>query len=88
MVVLDIPKLQPDRTVQWVRVTISAGAVRCADEAHPQSSGKAEAYGGPSGADPEPDWTLARECKLWMAARIVKQTSAGGGQPPGHGVVA
>jgi len=27
MVAMDIPKLQPDRTVQWVRVTVKAGLV-------------------------------------------------------------
>jgi hypothetical protein len=32
MVVMDIPKLQPDRTVRLVRVTIRAGVVVCKDD--------------------------------------------------------
>jgi hypothetical protein len=95
---MDIPKLVPKRaegdgwigdglTVQLVRVTISGGVVVCKDDAIRRDVEALKPPGGPSGADPNPDWTLARECKLWMAARIIEQTSNGNGQPPGHGVV-
>ena len=88
MVIMDIPKLQPDRTVQWVRVTIRNGLVICKDDYIRREVEKLKPAGGYSGSDPNPAWTLARDCKLWMAARIVKQTPNGNGQPPGHGVVA
>ena len=88
MVAMDVPKLQPDRSVQLVRVTISAGVVVCKDDYTRREVEALKPPGGPSGADPNSDWTLARECKLWMAARIVEQTSDGNGQPPPNGVVA
>jgi hypothetical protein len=88
MVTLDVPKLMPDRTVQWVRVTLRDGLVICDDDYIRSEVEKLKPIGGPSGSDPNPAWTLARECKLWMAARIVEQTSNGNGQPPPDGVVA
>ena len=84
MVAMDIPKLQPDRTVQWVRVTVSAGLVACKDDYIRREVEKLKPIGGPSGSDPEPDWTLAKECKRWLVARIVDQTRNGGDHfPPG-----
>lgn len=87
VVTLDIPKVRPDRTLQWVRVTISGGAVVCKDDAIRRDVEALKSPLGVSGADPEPDWTLADECKLWLVARIVEKSSSGNGQPPGYGVV-
>ncbi len=88
MVTMDIPELRADRTLQLVRVSVSAGVVVCKDDTIRRKVEQLKPLHGPSGADPEPDWTLARECKLWMAARIIEQTSSGNGQDPGNGVVA
>jgi len=87
MVVMDVPRLMPDRTMQLVRVTVSDGVVVCKDDYIRREVEALKPPGGPSGADPEPDWTLARECKLWMAARIVEHTKTGTDQPPRRGVV-
>jgi hypothetical protein len=87
MVVMDIPKLMPDRTVQWVRVTVTSGHVVCPDDAIRRKVEALKPIHGPSGADPEPDWTLARRCALYMAARIVKQTPTGSNNPLPPGVV-
>ena len=54
MVVMDIPKLQPDRTVRLVRVTIRAGVVVYKDDPIRMEVEKLKPIGGPSGADPEP----------------------------------
>jgi hypothetical protein len=69
-----------------VRVTINAGVVTCSDDAIRRDVVALKPIYGVSGADPDPDWTLARECKLWMAARITEYVPQGNGQPPGHGV--
>jgi hypothetical protein len=87
MVTMHIPKLKADRTIQLVRVSVSAGVVVCKDDAIRRKVEQLKPLHGPPGDDPEPDWTLARECKLWLAARIVKQTRSGNGQDPGQGVV-
>ena len=87
MVALDVLKVGPDNKLQIVRVTISGGVVVCKDDSVRRAVNALRDPRGPSGSDPEPDWTLARECVKWMPARIVKQTPQGNGKPPGNGVV-
>jgi hypothetical protein len=87
MAALDVLKAQHDRKLRVVRVTIRGGVVVCKDDVVRRAVESLRPIGGPSGSDPEPDWTLARECVKWMPARIVKQTPQGNGKPPGHGVV-
>ena len=69
-------------------MTIRGGVVLCKDDTVRRAVEALRDPRGPSGADPEPDWTLARECLKCMPARIVKQTRSGGSMPPGSGVVA
>ena len=88
MVALDVPKQTPDRTVVWVRVTIADGHVVCKDDTVRREVEAIKPSLGPSGADPEPDWTLGRLCKQFMAARIVQQTSTANNRPIPNGVVA
>jgi hypothetical protein len=85
VVALHIPKLMPDRTVQWVRVTISSGQVVC--ENVRRKVEQLKPLHGPSGSDPEPDWTLTEECRIFMAGRIVQKTRNGMTADPGPGVV-
>jgi hypothetical protein len=87
MVALDVLKVGPDNKLQVVRVTIRGGVVVCKDDSIRRAVKALRDPRGPSGSDPEPDWTLARECVKWMPARIVKQTRSGGSMPPGSGVV-
>jgi hypothetical protein len=87
MVIMDVPKVMPNRTLQLVRVTISAGVVVCKDDTIRRKVEQLKPSHGPGGDDPEPDWTLARECKIFLAARIVEKTRSGNGGDPGPGVV-
>ena len=88
MVALDVLKVGPDNRLRIVRVTIRGGAVVCKDDTIRRAVEALRPIGGASGSDPEPDWSLGRECVKWMPARIVKQTPQGNGKPPGNGVVA
>jgi hypothetical protein len=66
MVTMDIPKLGADRILRLVRVTINAGVVTCSDDAIRRDVESLKPICGVSGADPDPDYTRARECRLWI----------------------
>ena len=87
MVALEVPKVTADRKLELVRVTISGWVVVCKDDAIRRKVEALKPPGGPSGADPNPDWTLAELCRLVLPARIVEKTPNGTDQPPADGVV-
>lgn len=76
MVVMEVPKIVK-RRIRWVRVVIEHQAVTCADAAIRKAVEALRPIGGPPTDDPEPDWTLGRECRLWLHARIIEQTPTG-----------
>lgn len=77
MIVLNVPKIV-NRRVQWVRVTVDNGAVACKDAEIKREVERLKPIGGPPGWDPEPDWTLGRECHLWLCAQVLHRTPNGG----------
>ena len=87
MVVLLIPKLTRARKLTLVRAAIDRGRVTCKDDIVRRDVQALKPPGGHPTDDPEPDWTLARQCVLYMAARIVTQTPNGTDKPPAAGVV-
>lgn len=77
MIELEVPKLDKQRRVHWVQVTIRNCVVTCADDAVRR---KVERLIPPDGFPtdvPEPDWALGDLCRTFLAARITRKEPNG-----------
>jgi len=85
MVILDVPKFLPNRTIRWVRATIAPGEIVCKDDFIKREVQKIKAVQSSTPYSPNPDWTLGDMIVARMAARIIEKTSGGtdGPAPPG-----
>lgn len=82
MIELEVPVVDAQRKVRWVRVIVNNGAVTCADDAVRR---KVEALNPPGGFPtdvPEPDWALGELCRVHLTARVVRKEPNGTDQEP------
>jgi len=81
MVILDVPRVMPDRKVHLVRVTLAYGEIICEDEWVKQEIEDLKPRCSSSGRCPDHEMALARLCEHWLRARIVEHVRYGTGGP-------
>jgi hypothetical protein len=79
MVILDVPRVMPDRNVHLVRVTLAYGEIICEDEWVKQEIEDLKDSSSFSGSDPDHELALARLCERWLRARIIERIRYGTG---------
>lgn len=76
MVTMEVPRVG-NRTIRWVQVKVENGTVTCDDATIQRQVEDLKPPGGYPAPDPEPDWTLGRECERRLCARILERTRQG-----------